>query len=80
MTDDDSILFPSITICKKELFDHFKGLIKRLQTNEVSVENAGFFFRNRTFSRARLVKFLREVGTKTYRIFSVSQSDLTNTI
>ena len=64
MTDDGSILFPSITICKNEMYDHFKGLIKRLQSNEVSIENARSLFRNRTFSRTRLVKFLREVGTK----------------
>ena len=64
MIDDGSILFPSITICKNEMYDHFKGLINRLQNNEVSVENARFLFRNRTFTRDRLVKFLREVGTK----------------
>ena len=63
MTDEGSILFPSVTICKNEMFDNFDGLIKKLQTNETSVKNARFLFRNSTFSRTRLVKFLREVVT-----------------
>ena len=62
MTDDGSILFPSITICKDEMFLNERysdrGLITRLQSGEVSPENASSWFRNRTFSRARLVKFL----------------------
>ena len=52
-----------------EMFDNFDGLIKKLQTNETSVKNARFMFRNSTFSRTRLVKFLREVVTKIYVIF-----------
>ena len=66
MTDAGSILFPSITICKDEMFNNVKygdrGLITRLQSGEVSPENARSWFRNKTFSRARLVKFL---STKT---------------
>ena len=62
MTDDGSILFPSITICKDEMFDNVtyseRGLLTRLQSGEVSAENASSWFLNRTFSRARLVKFL----------------------
>ena len=62
MTDEGSILFPSITICKDEMFDNVKysdrGLLTRLQSGEVSTENARSWFRNRTFSRAHLVKFL----------------------
>ena len=62
MTDDGSILFPSITICKDEMFDSERysdrGLITRLKSGEVSSENARSWFRNRTFSRSRLVKFL----------------------
>ena len=62
MTDAGSILFPSMTICKDEMFDSVKysdrGLLTRLQSGEVSVENARSWFLNRTFSRARLVKFL----------------------
>ena len=62
MSDDDSILFPSITICKDEMFDNSiygdNGLLQSLQSGEVSSENASSWFRNRTFSRGRLVKFL----------------------
>ena len=62
MIDDGRILFPSITVCKDEMFDNVKyserGLLTRLQSGEVSAENASSWFRNRTFSRARLVKFL----------------------
>ena len=46
MTDDGSILFPSITICKDQMFDHSRGLMKRLQSGELSVENASSWFRN----------------------------------
>ena len=62
MTDKGSILFPSITICKDEMFDNVKyanrGLLSSLQSGEVSSENAKSWFRNRTFPRARLVRFL----------------------
>ena len=62
LTDDGSILFPSVTICKDEMFDNGKyanrGLLSSLQTGEVSAENAKSWFRNLTFPRARLVKFL----------------------
>ena len=62
MNDDGSLLFPSITICKDEMFDNLKhtnrGLLPCLQSGEVSSENAKSWFRNRTFPRARLVKFL----------------------
>ena len=62
MTDDGSILFPSITICKDEMFENVndsdRGLLQRLKSGEISPENARSWFRNRTFSRARLVKFL----------------------
>ena len=62
MNDDGSLLFPSITICKDEMFVNVKysdrGLLTRLQTGEVSAENARSWFVNRTFSRSDLVKFL----------------------
>ena len=62
MTDDGSIRFPSITICKDEMFENAnysdRGLLPRLKSGEVSPENARSWFKNRTFSRARLVKFL----------------------
>ena len=62
LRDEGSILFPSITICKDEMFDNLKhtnrGLLPSLQSGEVSSENAKSWFRNRTFPRARLVKFL----------------------
>ena len=62
MTDEGSILFPSITICKDEMFENERysnrGLLTRLQSGEVSSEDARSWFRNRTFSRARLVRFL----------------------
>ena len=44
------------------MYDHFnygdRGLLSRVKSGEVSAENARSWFRNRTFSRARLVKFL----------------------
>ena len=62
MTDEGSLLFPSITVCKDEMFENERysdrGLLTRLQSGEVSTENASSWFGNRTFSRARLVKFL----------------------
>ena len=44
-TDDGSIQFPSITICKDEMFDQFNGLMKRLQSGGVLVEDARSWFR-----------------------------------
>ena len=46
MTDNGSISFPSITICKDEMYDHVNGLMKRLQSGELSVDNASSWFRN----------------------------------
>ena len=61
LTDDGSILFPSITICKDQMFDNEinnRGLLTMLQSGEVSSANARFYFKNRTFARTRLVKLL----------------------
>ena len=60
ISDAGSILFPSMTICKDEMFDNLKSLERGLLTEyeKVSSEMAESWFRNRTFSRARLVKFL----------------------
>ena len=70
LTDDGSILFPSITICKNEMYNIFdKGLIRKLETGELSVENAKPWLRNRTFSRQNLVRFLSiktEEGSNKY--------------
>ena len=60
MTDEGSILFPSVTICKDDLYDRSGGIITDFKSSPV--EEAGALFRVRTFSRARLVKFL---GTNT---------------
>ena len=46
MTDNGSISFPSITICKDEMYDNVNGLMKRLQSGELAVENASSWFRN----------------------------------
>ena len=55
MTDAGNILFPSITICKDQMFDHSSGLMKRLQSGELSVENASSWFRLglKTFKKSR---------------------------
>ena len=45
MTDDGHILFPSITICKDEMYDHFSGLMAQLQSGELSVKNSSSWFR-----------------------------------
>ena len=61
-TDAGSILFPSMTLCKDEMFDNVKysdrGLLSRLLSGEVLAENAKTWFLNRTRSRKQLVKFL----------------------
>ena len=61
-TDAGRLLFPSVTICKDEMFNSVRyserGLLTRLQSGEVSAENAKTWFLNRTFSRSHLVKFL----------------------
>ena len=62
LTDNGSILFPSITICKNEMFVNatmrHRGLITRLRSGEISPENAKVWLRNGTVSRTDLVKFL----------------------
>ena len=51
-TDDGSILFPSVTICKSEMFTNVnyneRGLLARLKSGEVSSENARSWFEQRT--------------------------------
>ena len=73
MADSGSILFPSVTVCKDEMYDNFefsdRGLLSRLQSGEVSSENARSWFRNRTFTRARLVKFLSIKTVEGYNNF-----------
>ena len=45
MTDDGNILFPSITICKDQMYDKDGGFTKRVQSGELSVEIASSWFR-----------------------------------
>ena len=62
MTDNDSILFPSVTICKDEMFEDgrysssYTGFLSLLHSGEVSAENLRPWFLNRTFSRGQLGK------------------------
>ena len=60
MRDEGSILFPSITICKDEMYNNRLGggLFTRLNSGGLLVEDAGAWFRNRTVSRSELVKLL----------------------
>ena len=60
MTDEGSILFPSITICKDQMYNkEEQGIMSKLQSEDLSVEEARAWFEARTVSRSRLVKFLR---------------------
>ena len=45
MTDEGSILFPSVTICKDEMYDYYSGLMNHLTSGELSVGNASSWFR-----------------------------------
>ena len=59
-TDEGSILFPSISICKDEMYDkEEEGILSRLESGGLSVEDARQLFEEKTFSRSRLVKDLR---------------------
>ena len=60
MTDEGSILFPSITVCKDEMYTRWdgEGLFTYLHSGEVSVEEAGGWFKNNTLSRTDLIKFV----------------------
>ena len=73
MVDAGSILFPSVTVCKDAMYDNVessdRGLLSRLQSGEVPAENVRSWFRNRTFSRARLVRFLSIKTVEGYNNF-----------
>ena len=51
MRDEGSILFPSITICKDEMFTSEGAFLPKLQSGEVSMQDARSWFKNRTWSR-----------------------------
>ena len=59
MRDEGSILFPSITICKDEMFTSSPGgLFSHLHSRELPVQEAADWFRNNTLSRTELIKFV----------------------
>ena len=60
MSDSGSILFPSITVCKDEMYDSRLegGLFTRLNSGALLIEDAAAWFKNRTVSRSELVKLL----------------------
>ena len=60
MIDSGSILFPSITVCKDEMYDSRLegGLFTRLNSGALLIEDAAAWFNNRTVSRSELVKLL----------------------
>ena len=60
MRDSGRILFPSITICKNEMYNSSKGISSRLQSGpgSGSAEAARLWFGEKTFRRSQVVKFL----------------------
>ena len=58
MTDNGSVLFPSITICRDEMFSVYTDLIKSLQSGELEVGQARDWFESSTSSRSELVRML----------------------
>ena len=61
MTDEDSILFPSLTVCKDEMLtvpDKVPGLQQKEGETELSVEEVRVWFKEKTLSISQLVKFL----------------------
>ena len=57
-SDSGSILFPSVTVCKDQMFTKYEDLFPTLQSGSVAVEEAGLWFKERTLSRSRLVQAL----------------------
>ena len=55
--DDDNILFPSITFCKKFMYTQ-RDFLSLFQNGKVEVQNAKEYFKNVTLSRSELVTFL----------------------
>ena len=76
MTDEGSILFPSITICKDQMYNkEEEGLMNKIKSEDLSLAEARAWFEARTFSRSELVKLLsaRTVeGTNDYPCNTVS--------
>ena len=77
LSDPGTILFPSITVCRDEMFSSYRDgdLIPRLQSGQMDVTEARAWFEAETFSRSRLVKFLsaRTVeGTNSFPCNTVS--------
>ena len=60
LSDTGHILFPSITVCKDEMYTSREegALFTRLDSGHLRVEQAGEWFKARTFSRGELVKYL----------------------
>ena len=55
--DEENILFPSITFCKKFMYTQ-REFLSILRAKEVDVKRVKEYFRNVTFSRSELVTFL----------------------
>ena len=76
ISDEGSILFPSITICRDQMYNTWElGLVSQLQSGDLAVEEARAWFKARTVPRSGLVKFLsaRTVeGTNDYPCNTVS--------
>ena len=60
LTDPGSILFPSVTVCKDEMYSRWEegGLLSKLKSGDLSVEEAGTWFQTNTLSRSEVVKYL----------------------
>ena len=58
LADEGSILFPSITICKDEMYNVYGGIFSRNKSQELSLEETKLLFKKRTLSQRQVVKFL----------------------
>ena len=51
-------MFPSITICKDEMYSVYGGISGRNKSQDLSFEETKLLFKERTLSRSQLLKFL----------------------
>ena len=55
--DEGTILFPSVTFCKKFMFDQPPGVLSLLGSGNFSTRDAKEWFQNHTWSRSQLFNF-----------------------
>ena len=73
LTDTGVILFPSLTFCKKYIFDQNSGVLDQLQAGAVGAGQARAWVQQHTASRDRMFRLELQTIHRQQSVFTITE-------